>query len=215
MTREELLALVNAKEDTTKFVALSKKTIEEELDDALEEIGEDEAVNDKIVEKLAKRLKRMDGNVHINVSTEAKKNKDAERKRKEEEERKKKEEQTGSGLEVIEELKKEIQLMKEKNAAREKEEAKKATLKSVRNGLKAKFDEAKIEMNDTLANIVFDKMNISEDDTDIASLVNTAEAKYTALKKELGISDTMPKKGRPEGIPKPIGEHEWDDIKNL
>ena len=37
MTREELLALVNKEVDTTKFKELSQKTIEEELDDVLED----------------------------------------------------------------------------------------------------------------------------------------------------------------------------------
>ena len=60
MTREELLTLVNGKVNTTSFISLSQKTIEEELDDVLDELGDDEEVNDRIVTKLANRLKRMD-----------------------------------------------------------------------------------------------------------------------------------------------------------
>ena len=73
MTREELLALVNKEADTTKFKSLSQKTINEELDDVLEDFGDDEAANAKLVTKLANRLKRMDGNLHKNVSDERKK----------------------------------------------------------------------------------------------------------------------------------------------
>ena len=72
MTREELLALVNKEVDTTKFKSLSQKTINEELDDVLEDFGDDEASNAKLVTKLANRLKRMDGNLHKNVSDEIK-----------------------------------------------------------------------------------------------------------------------------------------------
>ena len=57
MTKEELLELVNKKEDTSKFKSLSQRTIDEELVDALEEIGDDESANDKVVTKLANRLK--------------------------------------------------------------------------------------------------------------------------------------------------------------
>ena len=94
MTVEELLSLVNKEVDTTKFKALSQKTINEELNDVLDEFGDDEAANAKIVTKVANRLKRMDGNLHKNVSDEIKKSREeAERKKKEEEERKKKEEE--------------------------------------------------------------------------------------------------------------------------
>ena len=88
MTREELLDLVNEKVDTSKFKSLSQKTINEELDDLLEDFGDDESANDKIVTKLANRLKRMDGNLHKNVSDEIKKDK-AEKERKEKEKREK------------------------------------------------------------------------------------------------------------------------------
>ena len=93
MTKEELLELVNKKEDTSKFKSLSQRTIDEELVEALEEIGDDESANDKVVTKLANRLKRMNGNLHSNVAAEVKKAKeDAERKKKEEEEKRKAEE---------------------------------------------------------------------------------------------------------------------------
>ena len=68
MTREELLELTNKEVDTTKFKSLSQKTINEELDDVLEDFGDDEEANSKLVTKLANRLKRMDGHLHINVS---------------------------------------------------------------------------------------------------------------------------------------------------
>ena len=98
MTKEELLELVNKKEDTSKFKSLSQRTIDEELVEALEEIGDDESANDKVVTKLANRLKRMNGNLHSNVAAEVKKAKEeAERKKKEEEEKRKAEENGGGG----------------------------------------------------------------------------------------------------------------------
>ena len=86
MTVEELLEKVNKKTDTGKLKSLSKKTIDEELNDVLDEMGDDEEANDRIVTKLANRLKRMDGNLHKNVADEIKKaREEAERKKKEEE----------------------------------------------------------------------------------------------------------------------------------
>ena len=99
MTVEELLSLVNKEVDTTKFKALSQKTINEELNDVLDEFGDDEAANAKTVTKVANRLKRMDGNLHKNVSDEIKKSREeAERKKKEEEERNGKKEEEALAL---------------------------------------------------------------------------------------------------------------------
>lgn len=71
MTREELLALVNKELGSTKLT-ISEKTINEELDDVLEDFGEDEAANAKLVTKVTNRLKRMDGNLHSDVSQQVK-----------------------------------------------------------------------------------------------------------------------------------------------
>ena len=76
MTREELLALVNKEVDTTKFKELSQKTINEELEDVLEDFGDDEEPNSKLVTKLANRLKRINGNLHKNISDDVKKSKE-------------------------------------------------------------------------------------------------------------------------------------------
>ena len=53
-------------------MTISEKTINEELDDVLEDFGEDEAANAKLVTKVTNRLKRMDGNLHSDVSQQVK-----------------------------------------------------------------------------------------------------------------------------------------------
>lgn len=80
MTREELLALVNKELGSTKLT-ISEKTINEELDDVLEDFGEDEAANAKLVTKVTNRLKRMDGNLHSDVSQQVKEYKKKARER--------------------------------------------------------------------------------------------------------------------------------------
>ena len=200
MTKEELLSLVNKEVDTTKFKSLSQKTINEELDDVLEDFGDDEAANAKLVTKLANRLKRMDGNLHKNVSDEIKKSKEeAERKkREEEEERKRKEEEEGKTCsdDKYNELLKEIKALKEANAERDKKAARKATIESVKAGLKDKFDKANLEMKNYFLNAAIAKLEIPDEDADIDDLVSKAEKIYTAEYKEATGENGIPAKGQ-------------------
>lgn len=219
MTREELLALVNKEVDTTKFKELSQKTIDEELDDVLEDFGDDEEANSKLVTKLANRLKRINGNLHKNISDEVKKSKEeAERKKKEEEEeRKRREANKGDDPDnKYNELLKEIKALKEANAERDKKAARKATIESVKAGLKDKFDKANLEMNDFFLDTALSKLEIS-DDADVAELVSTAENIYTADYKRANGGNAVPRKGSsaPSGEEKKLDEHEWDDIKDI
>ena len=204
MTKEELLSLVNKEVDTTKFKSLSQKTINEELDDVLEDFGDDEAANAKLVTKLANRLKRMDGNLHKNVSDEIKKSKEeAERKKREEEEERKRKE-AGEGKtdpdDKYNELLKEIKALKEANEERDKKAARKATIESVKAGLKDKFDKANLEMKNYFLNAAIAKLEIPDEDADIDDLVSKAEKIYTAEYKEATGENGIPAKGqRPSG----------------
>ena len=219
MTREELLALVNKEADTTKFKSLSQKTINEELDDVLEDFGDDEAANAKLVTKLANRLKRMDGNLHKNVSDEIKKSKEeAERKKKEEEEeRKRKEAKKGDDPDdKYSKLLEKLEALEKANAERDKKAARKATIESVKAGLKDKFDKANLELNDFFLDTALSKLEIS-DDADVAELVSTAENIYTADYKRANGGNAVPRKGSSasSGEEKKLDEHEWDDIKDI
>lgn len=219
MTREELLALVNKEVDTTKFKELSQKTINEELDDVLEDFGDDEEANSKLVTKLANRLKRINGNLHKNISDEVKKSKEeAERKKKEEEEERKRNEadKDDDPDDKYNELLKEIKALKEANAERDKKAARKATIESVKAGLKDKFDKANLELNDFFLDTALSKLEIS-DDADVAELVSTAENIYTADYKRANGGNAVPRKGSSasSGEENKLDEHEWDDIKDI
>lgn len=219
MTREELLALVNKEVDTTKFKEFSQKTINEELDDVLEDFGDDEEANSKLVTKLANRLKRINGNLHKNISDEVKKSKEeAERKKKEEEEERKRKEagKDDDPDDKYNELLKEIKALKEANAERDKKAARKATIESVKAGLKDKFDKANLELNDFFLDTALSKLEIS-DDADVAELVSTAENIYTADYKCANGGNAVPRKGSSasSGEENKLDEHEWDDIKDI
>ena len=199
MTREELLALVNKEVDTTKFKELSQKTINEELDDVLEDFGDDEEANSKLVTKLANRLKRINGNLHKNISDEVKKSKEeAERKKKEEEEERKRNEvnKGDDPDDKYNELLKEIKALKEANVERDKKAARKATIESVKAGLKDKFDKANLEMKNYFLNAAIAKLEIPDEDADIDDLVSKAEKIYTAEYKEATGENGIPAKGQ-------------------
>lgn len=219
MTREELLALVNKEADTTKFKSLSQKTINEELDDVLEDFGDDEAANAKLVTKLANRLKRMDGNLHKNVSDEIKKSREeAERKKKEEEEERKRKEANNDDNpdDKYSKLLEKLEALEKANAERDKKAARKATIESVKAGLKDKFDKANLELNDFFLDTALSKLEIS-DDADVVELVSKAENIYTADYKRANGGNAVPRKGSSasSGEEKKLDEHEWDDIKDI
>ena len=199
MTREELLELTNKEVDTTKFKSLSQKTINEELDDVLEDFGDDEEVNSKLVTKLANRLKRMDGNLHKNVSDEIKKSKeDAERKKKEEEEERKRKEavKEDNTDDKYSKLLEKLEALEKANAERDKKAARKATIESVKAGLKDKFDKANLEMKNYFLNAAIAKLEIPDEDADIDDLVSKAEKIYTAEYKEATGENGIPAKGQ-------------------
>ena len=199
MTREELLALVNKEADTTKFKSLSQKTINEELDDVLEDFGDDEAANAKLVTKLANRLKRMDGNLHKNVSDEIKKSKEeAERKKKEEEEERRCNEanKDDDPDDKYSKLLEKLEALEKANAERDKKAARKATIESVKAGLKDKFDKANLEMKNYFLNAAIAKLEIPDEDADIDDLVSKAEKIYTAEYKEATGENGIPAKGQ-------------------
>ena len=199
MTREELLELTNKEVDTTKFKSLSQKTINEELDDVLEDFGDDEDFNSKLVTKLANRLKRMDGNLHKNVSDEIKKSKeDAERKKKEEEEERKRKEavKEDNPDDKYSKLLEKLEALEKANAERDKKAARKATIESVKAGLKDKFDKANLEMKNYFLNAAIAKLEIPDEDADIDDLVSKAEKIYTAEYKEATGENGIPAKGQ-------------------
>lgn len=204
MTIEELLELVNKKEDTSKFTSLSKKSIDDELNDVLGEMGDDDDENDRIVTKLANRFKRMDKNLHKNIADELKKSREeAERKKKEEEERKRKrnrakenddDDDDGGDDDRIAKLLAKVEALEKASAERDKEAARKATLESVKAGLKEKFDKAGLELNGFFLKTSLSKLEIPDKDADIDDLVSEAEKIYTADFKEATGEKGIPSK---------------------
>lgn len=215
MTIEELLELVNKKEDTSKFTSLSKKSIDEELNDVLGEMGDDDDENDRIVTKLANRLKRMDKNLHKNIADELKKSREeAERKKKEEEERKGKKDGEDTPDDKYDKLLAKLEALEKANEERDKKASRAATIEAVRKGLKDKFDKAKLELNDFFLDTAISKLEIPDKDADVTDLVSKAEGIYTTDFKHATGNTAIPRmgSGSSSGGGRTIPDDEWDDI---
>lgn len=218
MEREELKELVNKSLGSTQL-KLSERTINEELDDVLGDFGDNEEANAKLVERVANRLKRMDGNLHADVSKEVKEYKEnAEKKQKEGNEggSKKNENNEGSESEIMKELKNlRAELDEERNARKQEqtERAKHATMDSVRKGLREKFENAGLKINDFFAKSALSKLEIPSENVDLKSLVEKAERLYNADIKEAGIEIGKPHAGGNGGGKEE--KEDWSDVSGI
>ena len=207
--------MVNKKEDTSKFTTLSKKSIDDELNDVLGEMGDDDDENDRIVTKLANRLKRMDKNLHKNIADELKKSREeAERKKKEEEERNGKKEEEGKPDDKYDKLLAKLEALEKANEERDKKASRAATIEAVRKGLKDKFDKAKLELNDFFLDTAISKLEIPDKDADVTDLISKAEGIYTTDFKRATGNTAIPRmgSGSSSGGGRTIPDDEWDDI---
>ena len=84
--------------------------------------------------------------------------------------------------------------MEKASAERDKEAARKATLESVKAGLKEKFDKAGLELNGFFLKTSLSKLEIPDKDADIDDLVSEAEKIYTADFKEATGEKGIPSK---------------------
>lgn len=218
MEREELKELVNKSLGSTQL-KLSERTINEELDDVLGDFGDNEEANAKLVERVANRLKRMDGNLHADVSKEVKEYKEnAEKKQKEGNEggSKKNENNEGSESEIMKELKNlRAEFDEERNARKQEqtERAKHATMDSVRKGLREKFENAGLKINDFFAKSALSKLEIPSENVDLKSLVEKAERLYNADIKEAGIEIGKPHAGGNGGGKEE--KEDWSDVSGI
>lgn len=216
MTREELLALVNKELGSTRLT-LNERTINEELDDSLGDFGDDAEANAKLVTRIAKRLKRMDGNVHAVVSHEVeeyKKNykpKPDKSKSKEDED-----DDKGKGEDIpkwAQQLIDDVKAEKEARQAEKAERDKKNLLDSVQKGMKEKFDKAGIALNSFFLKTTLEKLEIPEKDADVKSLVEQAEKNYNSYIKEANVEFGAPASGGGgNASSQKEDEHEFDDI---
>lgn len=214
MTREELLALVNKELGSIKLT-LNERAINEELDDSLGDFGEDEDANSKLVTRIANRLKRMDGSVHSAVSHEVeeykKKFKPKEVKTTKQD-AKKEDESKDDLLEQIKKLTDSVKEMREERQKERAEAARKSVADSVRKGLKDKLSGAKLNVNDFFANLAVKDLEIPDDNPDVSGLIGQAETLYNKYVKEANVDLDGPVSGGGGLKEEKVDEHMWDDV---
>ena len=200
MEREELLGQVNdALESEGRTLTLSEETINGELDDALEGVTDDAQVDETFVGRIVKRLKRMDGQLHKDVSTQVKAYKKAHPapKTTQTSGTPKNGEGEGNGVEDDDEpawakkLNARLDAMEQSQKTAKETEAKNATLKEVKQGLKATFKKGDIEVKDYFLNQAMRDLKLPEleegESYDVDDLVSKAEKLYFKHLKEAGL----------------------------
>lgn len=187
MEREELLGQVTA-ELGEYHLTLSERTINEELDDALADFGDDETANKGLVTKIANRLKRMDGNLHSDVSTQVKQWKDKQKAPKPTPKPTKKDDEENDDVpDYIKKLNARLDAMEEARKREQTERTKNALVESVKNGLTAKMKDAGLTVNTFFLGTALSKLQVPEEKADVNALVENLEKLYNADMKAAGV----------------------------
>ena len=174
--------------------SISEETINAELDDELENIGDDEEANKKVFNRIAKRLLRIDGNIHSNVSREVKDYKAKNAKPKGEVNKGgngNDTEEENETLKLLKGLSERLDNIEKSRKDREDKEAKDAAVDTVKKGLRAKFKEAKIEVNEYIYRQTLRDLEIPETEegekVDTDELIRKMEKAYYRNLKEAGL----------------------------
>ena len=205
MDKEELKSKVDEGLGSTKLT-ISERTFSEELDDVLEDLGDDETANQKVIDKLVKRLKRIDGNLHSDVSAENKKYKEQFEKDWKEKHGddgkggKGKDDDTDPDEPAYFKKFREAQEARIKALEEERDElksraSKEATVKEIKEGLKELFKKADVKPNEWILNQTLRDIEIPEKDVNIKGLVKEVEKAYYKNMKEAGFEVAKPRPG--------------------
>ena len=202
MEREALLEQVNdALESEGRTLTLSEETINGELDDALEGVTDDAQVDETFVGRIVKRLKRMDGNLHKDVSTQVRAYKQAHPAPKTTQTSTKSKDGEGDGNGDEDEdmptwakkLNARFDAYEQSQKTAKETEAKNATLKEVKQGLKATFKKGNVEVKDYFLNQAMRDLKLPQleegESYDVDDLVSKAEKLYYKHLKEAGLDE--------------------------
>lgn len=202
MEREELLQEVQSviEADGKQLSrSISEETINAELDDELENIGDDEEANKAVFSRIAKRLLRIDGNIHSNVSREVKEYKEKVAKTPKTNDKTPKDGEEGGEEEEIPKWAKAItdrlDNIEKSRKDRESAEAKNAAVDTVKKGLREVFKKANIEVNEFIYKQTLRDLEIPETEdgksVDTDSLIKQMERAYYRNLKEAGLDKSQ------------------------
>lgn len=213
MEREELEPKISEKLGSTQL-RLSKETMDMFYEETLNDITDDSKVDDDFIERKVNYLKKLDGQLHSDVSREVKLYKeDWEKKNKKQGDKGGKgKEGAGEGHssegndneDEIQKLRKDFEDMKKAYAKEKESRQKDAILNDVEKGLKSKLSKAGIEVNSYFLRQVKKELDVTIDEDgntpDVDELVSQAEKNYFKSLKEAGFErNTPPAGGRRTG----------------
>lgn len=198
MEREELLQEVQTViegEGKNLSPSISEETINAELDDELENINDDDDDETKqvIYRRIAKRLMRIDGNIHSNVSREVKdfKAKYASKNPKPTTKPTQEDGNESEELKILRSLTKRMDDIEQSRADKAKADAKNAAVESVKKGLRSLFKEAKVEVNEYIYRQTLRDLEVPEVEdgrgVDTEGLIKKMERAYYRNLKEAGL----------------------------
>lgn len=184
----------------TQFESLSQRTIDHVLGREIKRNSEDSYYTDEVIGEIVEDLKEMDGNLHFEVGK-----RNTEYKTKFEKEWKAKhpdvvdndvdgndDNETAKALKALQER---FDKMEQERKEAAKKTEKESLLKSVKEGLKAKFSSANVEPNEFILNITMRELSIPDEGADAKSIIKSAETAYYKNLKEAGLEDTRPRGG--------------------
>lgn len=208
MEREELLQEVQSviEADGKQLSrSISEETINAELDDELENIGDDEEANKAVYSRIAKRLLRIDGNIHSNVSREVKEYKDKVAKKTPKPGEKTPKSGEGEGdedseiMKMLKGLNDRLDTIEKSRKDKMASDAKTAAAEAVKKGLRDVFKNANIEVNEYIYKQTMRDLEIPETEEgksiDTDALVKKMERAYYRNLKEAGLDNKQT--GRP------------------
>ena len=199
MEREELLQEVQGViEGEGKHLSpsISEETINAELDEELENINDDDDNETKqaVYSRIAKRLIRIDGNIHSNVSREVRdfKAKHASKTPKPNEVKPTKgATEESEELKLLRSLTERMDNIEKSRTEKAKADAKNAAADSVKTGLRNLFKEAKVEVNEYIYRQTMRDLEIPENEDgkaiDTDGLIKKMERAYYRNLKEAGL----------------------------
>lgn len=196
MEREELFENVKDVLGDTQLT-LSERTINEELDDVLADFGDDDEANKALVVKVANRLKRMDGNLHADVSEQVKayKKKASAKKVKPTTQPEPTPDDDDDTPAWAKKLTERLDAMESERKAERAKQEKAALVKFVKDGLTAKFKDAGMDVNEFFLGTALSKLQIPEEGANTQALTGELEKLYNADMKAAGIEQGFPHLG--------------------
>lgn len=217
MEKEELYSKINEGLGSTQ---LSSKTISAFVDDVFEDVRDAESVSDDFIARKVNYLRSVNGQLHADVAAQVNdyKSKNPYTKPKEEPKAVTSEGEPEWFRSYKAEQEERIKAMEEARKAELEEYEKKELISSVKSGLKSKFKEAGIEVNNYFISQAMNEVQVpslkdengGKVEVSVDELVKKAESAYYRHLKEAGIGNITPRRGGGNGSK---GAENWLDQK--